>query len=165
MPISRCYQEFVDFIAEYTAFLGQMCLDEKEKLSALASKELAKIEHSISVSQANAKRLENFEAKRQVMQRDAGLEGQTFRQVIDGAPQEAREDLLRMFTQFERNVSEIRFYNDKSMGVAKDSMIEINPDMVLHSPAAQRTGGPTNPYEKIQEERRQERTSMLETKV
>lgn len=72
--------------------------------------------------------------------------------------------MLRLFTQFERNVSEIRFYNDKSMGVAKDNMIEIDPEMVLHSQAGQKTG-PANPYEKIREEHRQERSSRLETKV
>lgn len=161
MPVTKEYQEFVELMVDYTAFLGQMVRDENEKLVALSSRELPRIEHSISVSQANAKQLANFEAKRAAAQEKAGYSGLSFRQLIEQAPQGEQEKLWQLFTRFEGNVAEIRFFNDKSMAVARDGMIEVDPASVLPGLSGAR---PNNPYEKIREEQH-EQSNILETKV
>ncbi len=152
---------FLAFMAEYTDFLGRMRLDENSKLAALSSRELPRIESSIAASQANAKQLENYEAKRMTLQADAGLQGLTFRQVIDRAPPETQSGLWFLFDRFERTVADIRFLNDKSMAVARDNMIDIDPESALPGAAAPRAN---NPYEKQRKERAGQGT-ILETKV
>ncbi len=152
---------FVAFMAEYTDFLGRMRLDENGKLAALSSRELPRIESSIATSQANAKQLENYETKRMTLQADAGLQGLSFRQVIESAPPDAQRGLWFLFDRFERTVADIRFLNDKSMAMARDNMIDIDPEAVL--PGAGAAGG-SNPYEKLRRERAGH-SAILETKV
>ncbi|MDL2295072.1 hypothetical protein LJC60_10755 [Ruminococcaceae bacterium OttesenSCG-928-D13] len=158
MPSAKAHDEFVSFMVDYTAFLARMRADENDKLAALSSRELSRIEHSISVSQANAKQLGNFEARRQALQAAAGYEGLTFRQLIELAPDEDQDRLWQLFTRFEGSVAEIRFFNDKSMAVARDNMIEIDPASVLPS------GKGNNPYERIREKQNGQ-GGILETKV
>ncbi|NLW80050.1 MAG: hypothetical protein GXY32_11680 [Ruminococcaceae bacterium] len=148
------------FMVDYTAFLGRMRADESDKLKALGSKELSRIEHSITVAQANAKQLENYERRREALQTEAGYEGMTFRQVIMHAPKEEQDRLWQLFTRFESNVAEIRFYNDKSMTVARDNMMEKDPASMIPGLA----GKGSNPYERIREQQ-QGGSNILETKA
>lgn len=152
------YQQLYDFLEEYTDFLDKMQRDETEKFAALSSRDMARIEHSISVAQANAKQLENFETQRIKLQNRAGLEGLSFREIILKAPEHEQSWLLQLFDRFERSVSDIKFYNDKSMSVARDEMLEIDPSAVLPGAVKQ------NPYSKLKEETGN-KNGMLETKI
>lgn len=165
MPMSLTEKEYYAFIEEYTAFLDRMLDDEKAKLIALQNKSLSKIEHNIAVSQANAKQLENYEIKRVSMQAKAGYEGMSFRQIIESYPKDAQSKFWQLYDRFERSVGGIRFHNDKSMAVAKDNMMAIDPSAVL-SGSARPAGSSqtTNPYKRIKEEQ-DEQNSILETKV
>lgn len=154
------YLQFVAFMEGYTSFLQRMCEDEKKKLEALSSNELTRIEQSISVSQANAKQLENYEVKRVLLQKQAGFDGLSFRQLIAAAPEEEQSNLWKLFTGFEGKVAEIRFYNDKSMAVARDNMVKMDPGGLFNSQG----GKPSNPYEKFRKEEN-ENNNMLETKA
>ena len=151
-------KEFISFMAEYTGFLAQMCADEKEKMAALGGRVLSDIEHSIAKSQANAKQLAIFEGKRVALQKAAGYDGMSFRQLIEAAPQAQRGDLVRQLAAFEQLVLDIRFYNDKSMAIARDNMVEIDPSAILAGQASN-----SNPYEK--QRGRQENGGLLETKI
>lgn len=150
-------EKFFGFMEDYTEFLERMVADEDEKLAALNSRELSRIEHSIAVSQANAKRLENLESQRVALQSEAGCADKTFRQLAKEAPAEAQHRIQQLFSRFERNVSEIRFRNDKSMSVARDRMMEIDPESVLDE-------GVQNPYAKARAARNAT-VGMLETKA
>lgn len=160
MPVSGTQQDFLTFVEEYTEFLERMTDDESEKLSALNSRDLERIERSIAVSQANAKRLENYEVKRISMQAKAGYEGMTFDQLIERADPMEQGWLRQLFARFERSVNEIRFRNDKSMAVARDNMLALDPEAAL--PAGKTPA--QNPYAKIKKEAG-EQTNILETKV
>lgn len=157
MPTAGAHGEFVSLMAEYTGFLAQMCADEKGKMAALSGREIADIEHSIAKSQANAKQLSNYEEKRIALQAAAGYGGMTFRQVVAEAPAGKREALQQLLATFERHVTDIRFYNDKSMAIARDNMVDIDPGSVTSGQGNQ------NPYEKQRERRLG--GGLLETKV
>ncbi len=162
MPMTQLQQDFVGFMEEYTDFLERMVADENEKLAALSSRELKRIEHSITVSQANAKQLDNYEAKRIALQSGAGFDGMSFRELLDAVPEEQRGPLKWLFARFERSVSEIRFRNDKSMLVARDHMLDIDPAAVIPlQPGAKAA----NPYEKLREEQAEAQSGMMETKA
>lgn len=159
MRDSEHWQELIDFFEEYAEFLTQMAGSENEKLEALLSNELPRIEHAISMTQANAKQLENFEVRRQARQRRIGCEEMTFSQIIDVAPKEERLLLQSLFNKIQDCVEEIKFRNGKSMGVARANMRQIDPDMLLPRRAE---GMPVNAYIKAKAEAG--RISMLETK-
>ncbi len=161
MPMSPVQQEYYSFLEEYTAFLGRMLEDEKGKLQALLSKDLPRIEHSITNSQANAKQLENYEIKRSALQAKAGYAGQSFRQIIAAYPSEMQSAFWQLYDRFERCVGGIRFHNDKSMAVARDNMVSIDPSAVLPHTAS---GVPTNPYSKIRQAQ-DAQANILETKI
>lgn len=161
MAMPQTHEDFVAFMVDYTAFLGRMRADENDKLKALSSRELPRIEHSISVSQANAKQLQNFETRRVAMQAAAGYDGLSFRELIEKTPGNEQDRLWQLFSRFENNVAEIRFFNDKAMAVARDNMIEINPSAVL---GAQPGAKATNPYERIKAQQMGQ-GGVLETKV
>lgn len=161
MPSPRDQEQFVTFMVSYTDFLEKMCQNENDKLQALSSRQLPRIEHSITVSQANAKQLENMESKRMALQAAAGYEGMSFRQLIDSAAPNEQDKLWKLFTRFESNVAEIRFLNDKSMAVARDNMLEIDPQAVVATQQAKRGD---NPYERLREAQSGE-GALMEKKV
>ncbi len=154
-------EEYFSFMVEYVAFLGEMRQAESEKLKALTAKKQRLIEQSISKSQANAKQLENFESKRLELQTAAGYEGLSFRQLIEKTPEEEQSGFWSLFTRFEGTIADIRFFNNKSMAVARDNILEINPSAII--PGSQ-AGNPENPYERFRKEQ-SEQSQMLETKA
>ncbi len=129
--MSSVEREYFTFMGEYSAFLEKMLDDERGKFLALQSKELARIEQSIVVSQANAKKLENYEAKRFDLQTKAGYADLSFRQILDKQDNTDLRTLRTLYDSFERNVQEIRFFNNKSMVVAKDNLQQLNPTATL----------------------------------
>ncbi len=157
MPTVAAHEAFVAFMAEYTVFLAGMCADEKEKMAALGGNVLLNVEQSIAKSQANAKQLANYEQKRAILQQAAGYGGMSFRQLIAAALPQNQAGLWELFSRFEHLVLEIRFYNEKSMAIARDKMVDIDPEAVL-APS-----GAANPYQKLQS--RQAAGGLLETKV
>lgn len=160
MPVPQAQQEFKDFMEEYTDFLEDMATDEIEKLDALNSWNLERIERSIAASQANAKKLENYEAKRISLQEDIGFAGMTFKDIISQSDPADQGRLRQLFERFERGVADIRFHNDKSMAVARDHMLQVDPEAVL--PAGK--GAVSNPYAQIRDQKNKQ-SSILETKI
>ena len=152
MQQNQALDEYIALIKEYTIFLEKMLMDEKERFAALSSRELPRIEHSIAVTQANTKQIENFEAKRLGMQVVIGFEGASFRELLAGLPPEQAAELQPLFTRFGNMVEEIRFRNDKSMAIARDNMIDISPESVFAPTAGTK---PNSPYAKMQEEQRE----------
>lgn len=161
MPDSQAWQEFKDFIRDYVEFLEDMANDEGRKLEALSHNDLPQIEHNIVVSLANAKKLENYEHKRIALMESIGMPGKTFSEVLDRAPDEDKASLTGLFTRFEHGVGEIKFRNDKSMDVAHDNLVIMNPDATVLSQGGAK---PHNQYEKIKEEQRNQ-GGMLEQKA
>ena len=164
MALTPAQKEYYAFVREYTGFLERMLADEKAKLLALQSKDLPKIEHSIAASQANAKQLENYEIKRVAMQAKSGYEGLSFRQIIETYPKDDQSDFWQLYNRFERHVGDIRFHNDKSMAVARDNMLAIDPSAALPGASGQEGPKSSNPYKKIRDEQDMQ-NSILETKI
>ncbi len=164
MAISPIEKEYFAFMGEYSTFLQKMLQDEQNKLSALQSKELANIEQSIVVSQANAKKLENYEAKRLTLQSKAGYGELTFREILDRQENEESRVLRPIYDSFERNVREIRFFNNKSMAVAKDNMQSINPAAVLPNTTTGEKPKGSDTYARLAQDM-DDSSGLLQTKV
>lgn len=158
MDKTAAQQELLDFLEEYRSFFQQMEQSERDKLEALVSNELPRIEHAISIAQANTKRLENLEQRRAQLQERAGLADLTFSQLTEQLP-EHRRTLTELFGRIQACVEEIKFYNTKSMEVAKTNLMRINPDALRMQDT-----GHSQPYGYAKEQLTK-RISMLETKI
>lgn len=138
--------EFVDFMESYAAFFEEMTVSEQDKLEAMLSNDIKMLEHSVSAQQASAKRLENIEKKRIDMQEKANCTGMSLGQIIEAAPPEYTARLGEVSQRINRAVEEIKFYNDKSMGVVKMNLQAINtalpqsPELQGYTPARGQAG-------------------------
>lgn len=158
------YTELIDFYEEYAAFLAQVLRDEEEKLQALLSNSLPRIEHAISAAQANAKQMENLELRREMLQERAGCGGKTFREILELVPQEEQAAFQSLFERIQKAVELIKFHNEKSMSVARANVKAVNPEALM--PGEQKNAAMENPYMRARRQAQPEHsTSLLETKI
>ncbi len=116
------------FFDEYAAFFEETASLEQEKLEALLSNTLSRIEHAIARQQAIGKRLENLERKRIALQKAAGMENLTFNEILLAAPAEERQRLKRLFDRTQCAISNIRYINEKSNAFAKTQLQRIHAE-------------------------------------
>ena len=162
MDAESRYGELIDFYEEYAAFLAQVLRDEEEKLQALMSSSLPRIEHSISAAQANTKQMENMELRREMLQERAGFAKLSFREILERIPETEQSAFQALFERIRSYVEQIKFHNEKSMGMARANVKAVNPDALLPDEEAKKMNPAKNPYAKV---RQQEHTSILETKI
>lgn len=146
MLSSEQAQELFVFFEKYVSVLHSIAQDEKEKLDSLVSNSLPRIEHAISTAQANAKQLENFEAKRISLQASLGCAEMSLSQITELLPKSHSARVSSLFNQLEKFVDEIKFVNEKSMAVARDNMARLNPDAHILQPNEGGTVQGGNPY-------------------
>lgn len=153
----------IKFFEKYNVFLRTMLNNEKEKLSALLSNSLPRIEHSILTAQADAKQMDSMEKKRMTLQQNVGCGGYTLEQLIDELPSDMRARMSELCDEVRSAVEEIRFHNEKSMDVARTNVRRINPDALAAQP---KQSGPVNPYTKAKQDHEPDPTaSILKTKA
>ena len=80
------YEEFYNFMLEYTEFFEETAVKEREKMSALLSDDLKRIEKCLNEHQSTIKKAERFEQDRQKLLDKIGFSGKSFRQIIDISP-------------------------------------------------------------------------------
>ncbi|MEG0339234.1 MAG: hypothetical protein RR573_04895 [Oscillospiraceae bacterium] len=151
------------FLEQYSTFLQSMLDNEKEKLAALLSNSLPRIEHCILTAQADTKQLENLEKKRMTLQQNIGCGGYTLEQLVNEVPDNTRARMSDLCAQVRNTVDEIRFHNDKSMDIARTNVKQINPDALEAQP---KRDAAHNPYTKAKNAKQADDTvSILETKI
>lgn len=116
------YNQLIAFFEEYAKFFEDILGDEKKKLQALVNGELKEIEHTISIQQANEKRIQNMEKKRMELQQSLGFSNQSFQQVIDSFAGEQQKHLHDLYARIGSALSEVKFYNQKGMDVATTNL-------------------------------------------
>ncbi len=137
--------ELFAFFEKYASALHTMARDEREKLGALLSNSLPRIEHAISTAQANAKLIENLESKRIALQESLGFGQMAFSQLLDEVPETHKLSLSSLFRQVQASVDEIKFTNDKSMAVAHTNITRLNPEALVPKPGVEGVSA-TSPY-------------------
>lgn len=153
--------ELMEFLGRYCAALSQMAEGEKEKLHALTSNSLPRVEHAISLAQANSMQIENLEKQRIALMTGFGCGNYNHRELLGAVQPERREALLGVIRQFEEHIETVRFYNSRSMDVARDNLMRVSPETVL----AQRNGKASDPYTAAKKGLGGESTSLLQTKI
>ncbi|MEA5010189.1 MAG: flagellar export chaperone FlgN [Angelakisella sp.] len=120
------FQDFISFMQDYTAFYEGLVDSQKDKLKAMLSHNLKKIDQSVCAQQADAMKIESMESKRASLQQDAGFDGKTLQEIISLVPGAEAEMLRELAKRINQAVAEIRYYNDKSIDVVKTNIQAVN---------------------------------------
>lgn len=141
------YDEFYDFMEQYTEFYNEVCDSEKEKMDALESDNLKLINEVLSGYQVFVTRAELYEKRRKELFKKIGLDGKTFREIVDMESGEQREELEILFMDFRDAVNTAREYNKKSLEIVKKNLKETGmQDYEVNDPACYDKSG--NVHEK-----------------
>ena len=119
------YDEFYDFMEQYTDFYIQVSDNEKVKMDALASEDLGLINKVLSDYQVYVSKAENFEKRREELFKKIGLDGKTFKEIVDLETGERREELEDLFCDFRDAVEAARDYNSRSLEIVKKNLKEM----------------------------------------
>ena len=87
------YDEFYDFMEQYIDFYNDVCNNEKNKMDALESDNLKLINEVLSDYQVFVTRAELYEKRRKELFKKIGLDGKTFREIVDMETGVQREEL------------------------------------------------------------------------
>lgn len=156
--------ELFAFFEKYASALRSMARDEKEKLDALLSNSLPRIEHAISTAQANTKLIENLESKRIALLESLGCAQMTFPQLLEEIPESHKLPLSSLFRQIQASVDQIKFINDKSMTVAHTNITRLNPDALVSIPGSDGATAAT-PYDAARSHQVADAPSIFKTTV
>jgi len=116
------FKSLCDFFEKYTSFLEDMEQVQKEKLEAVLSGDLDRMERSIKTQQAYAMRLDNIESRRIKLQKEAGLSDYTFSQIVDAADPTLRNDLRTLLGRATNAISNIQYFNSKALEVSRENL-------------------------------------------
>lgn len=108
-----------NFFETYADFFEEVSNLEQEKLSVLLSGMIPQIEQMITRQQSVAKRMENIERKRIDLQKAAGMDHFTFKDILGQATDKDKTRLQLLFQRISTEISNIKYFNDKSMECAR----------------------------------------------
>lgn len=161
----QCAERLVEFFDEYAEALALMETDEKEKLTALISNSLPRIERAINMGQANTKQIENYERKRIALQSSMECEGKTLNELISLVPVKNRAQLSALFDKIKLSVREINYLNQKSMIVARSNIIQVNPEVLASIEPREHESAVNRPYEDTVRTARSEAMPLFKAKA
>lgn len=130
------YDEFYDFMEQYIDFYNEVCDNEKNKMDALESDNLKLINEVLSDYQVFVTRAELYEKRRNELFKKIGLDGKTFREIVDMETGVQREELENLFLDFRDAVTAAREYNSRSLEIVKKNLKETGmQDYDINDPA------------------------------
>ena len=118
------YDEFCDFMEEYIDFYNEVSDNEKLRLDALASDDLQLINKVLADYQVYVTKAEIYEKRRNELFKKIGLDGKSFREIVDMETGERREELEDLFYDFRDAVMSARDYNSQSLDLVKKNLKE-----------------------------------------
>jgi len=136
--------ELLDYLEEYAGFFEDYAQKEAERLTALKSNTLNRIEKALSAEQAMVMEMGNREKRRAALQEAAGFSGKTFREIAAALPDELKSRCEAVMERMNTAIEEIKAGNLRCEEVAKEKMAVIA--RVL--PESERLPGAYSPYQK-----------------
>ena len=119
------FSAFADLMKEFIEFFDTLIPIEQDKLDATVKNRVGILEDFMHKEQAAVMRLRGLEQKREAELKRLGLEGCTFRQILDKIPD---TDAAMLKPLFDRIDSQVRVMQSLS-GSIKDA-IEVNLRMI-----------------------------------
>lgn len=112
------YSKIYEFMTEYTSFLKDAEEKEKEKLSALLSNDVKRVESVMSEYQFIIKKMQSFEERRQILFLDENIKDMNIKEIPSLFEGEQKTALEKLCMEFVFSVDNIKQYNSKSLEIA-----------------------------------------------
>ena len=129
------FTAFTKVIEEFITLFDHLIEIEQEKLDAAVKNRVTFVEDCMHKEQAAVLQLRGLEQKREAEQKHLGMEGYTFRQILEEAPEEVSASLSPLFDQLSERVTSFRSVRES----AKD-IIEVNLHMIQSALASEGPG-------------------------
>lgn len=130
-------QELIEFMEVYTCFFEQVESKQEEKLNALLSGDIRKVEGAIVMQQALDKQIANMEQQRMETFMRLGIMEKTFRELVEENQGEDRKVLGSLFERLDKAIGNIRFLNKKAIKLAQDALSKTDSRDFARSGAGQ----------------------------
>ena len=132
------FTAFTKVIEEFITLFDHLIEIEQEKLDAALKNRVTFVEDCMHKEQAAVLQLRGLEQKREAEQKHLGMEGYTFRQILEEAPEEVSASLSPLFDQLSERVTSFRSVSDSAKNI-----IEVNLHMIQSALAAEGPGQDT----------------------
>ncbi len=119
------YSFFIEIIKEFIQLFEALVSVEQTKLDAAVNNKVSFVEECMNKEQAAVLKLKGLEQKRENAQKELGLEGLTFRQILEKVPENVQSELSPLFDRLSELVQSFQSVSDS----AKD-IIELNLHMI-----------------------------------
>ena len=119
------FTAFTKVIEEFITLFDHLIEIEQEKLDAALKNRVTFVEDCMHKEQAAVLQLRGLEQKREAEQKHLGMEGYTFRQILENVPENVRSELSPLFDRLSELVQNFQSVSDS----AKD-IIELNLHMI-----------------------------------
>ncbi|MCI8886244.1 MAG: flagellar protein FlgN [Dorea sp.] len=132
------FTAFTKVIEEFITLFDHLISIEQEKLDAAVKNRVTFVEDCMHKEQAAVLQLRGLEQKRETEQKRLGMEGFTFRRILEEAPSETAASLKPLFDQLSERVTAFRSVSDSAKNI-----IEVNLHMIQSALAAEGPGQDT----------------------
>ncbi len=113
------FNSYYDFMEKYELFYKTVLDAEEEKLNALLSNNLSRIEASLSAYQSYIKQTQQFEEKRIELCRFLGFKSMAFSDIISDFSNQEKQKLILQKNRLEAIVKLISYLNRKSLEISE----------------------------------------------
>lgn len=115
------FSDFILIIKDLIQLFGALTEVEQTKLNAAVENKISFVEECMKKEQAAVLRLRGLDQRREKAQRELGMEGASFREILEQVSQEEEKELRPLFQELSDKVSRFQSVSDS----AKD-IIEVN---------------------------------------
>ena len=112
------YSKIYKFMTEYVSFLKETEIKEQEKLAALLSNDVRRVESVMSEYQFIIRKMQDFENNRQILFLDEGIADIKLKEIAALFEGDEKENLEKICEEFILASDNIKQYNSKSLEFA-----------------------------------------------
>ena len=126
------FTAFTKVIEEFITLFDHLISIEQEKLDAAVKNRVTFVEDCME--QAAVLQLRGLEQKRETEQKRLGMEGFTFRRILEEAPSETAASLKPLFDQLSERVTAFRSVSDSAKNIIEVNLHVIQRALVAEGP-------------------------------
>lgn len=115
------FSDFILIIKDFIQLFGALTEVEQTKLNAAVENKISFVEECMNKEQAAILRLRGLEQRREKAQKELGMEGAAFREILEQVSEEEEKELRPLFQELSEKVERFQSVSDS----AKD-IIEVN---------------------------------------
>lgn len=127
------FQIYYDFMNDYEEFYKSVRNSEEEKLNALLSNDLPRIEASLSAYQSYVRQIQQYEEKRIELCRELGFKSDRFSDIICNFAGDEKIQLILQKNLLEVLVKNVAYLNKKALEIA-DIQLKYAEEIAEHLP-------------------------------